>query len=536
MKAVAPHDRPREKLERLGAAGLGDNELLALVLGTGSRARNALDVANDLLHDVGGTHGLTRVAIDDLHRVAGIGRARAAQVLAAVELGRRTLTRGGVERPKLRSPAQLAAYLLPLYGAAAVEQFGVVMLDTKHHLIRVRIIAIGTLDSDGRSSAGSVSRGNGSGRRGHRALSQSPVRRSGAERRRPDSDQPDAQRRHGHGDRRRGSHHPGRPAVLLAARGRRDPPAWLTACRERLLIRLQILTALYFDCFSGASGDMILGALIDAGVKLEDVRQALGSLAITPDTIWTEPVVRGGIRATKFNVRGEAHPPDAHHHHDHELITSTPTPRRNAPTCAQSHRHASIARTGGRVASSSMADESHRTLAEILCLIDSSSLSTRRRIERRISSPARRGRGRHPRHVARSRSSARGGCARFDHRYHGTVFALEQLGVDTIVSSPLNVGGGTIHSAHGRYPVPAPATARLLKGAPIYSGAEQVELVTPTGALLIAATRARSARSRRCVSIRIGYGAGTRDFPNSPNVLRVLIGELDGAAPSRRSS
>ena len=56
---------------------------------------------------------------------------------------------------------------------------------------------------------------------------------------------------------------------------------------------------------------MILGALIDAGVKLEDVRQALGSLAITPDTIWTEPVVRGGIRATKFNVRGEAHPPDA---------------------------------------------------------------------------------------------------------------------------------------------------------------------------------------------------------------------------------
>jgi DNA repair protein RadC len=147
MKAVAPHDRPREKLERLGAAGLGDNELLALVLGSGSRGRNALDLANDLLDDVGGMHGLTRVAIGDLHRVAGIGRARAAQVLAAVELGRRTLTRGGTERPRLRSPAQLAAYLLPLYGAATVEQFGVVMLDTKHHLIRVRIIAIGSLDS-----------------------------------------------------------------------------------------------------------------------------------------------------------------------------------------------------------------------------------------------------------------------------------------------------------------------------------------------------------------------------------------------------
>lgn len=147
MKAVAPHDRPREKLERLGAAGLGDNELLALVIGSGSRERNALDLANDLLDDVGGMHGLTRVAVGDLHRVTGIGRARAAQVLAAVELGRRTLTRGGGGRPKLKSPSQLAAYLLPLYGAAAVEQFGVVMLDTKSHLIRVRIIAIGSLDS-----------------------------------------------------------------------------------------------------------------------------------------------------------------------------------------------------------------------------------------------------------------------------------------------------------------------------------------------------------------------------------------------------
>ena len=99
MKAVAPHDRPREKLERLGPAGLGDNELLALVLGSGSRRRNALDVANDLLDDVGGMPGLTRATVGDLRRVAGIGRARAAQVLAAVELGRRTLARGGGERP-----------------------------------------------------------------------------------------------------------------------------------------------------------------------------------------------------------------------------------------------------------------------------------------------------------------------------------------------------------------------------------------------------------------------------------------------------
>ncbi len=147
MKAVAPHDRPREKLERLGSAGLGDNELLALVLGSGSRRRNALDLANDLLTSVGGMHGLTRVTVGDLRRVAGIGRARAAQVLAAVELGRRTLVRGGGERPNLKSPAQMAAYLLPLYGAGAVEQFGIVMLDSKSRLIRIRIVATGTADS-----------------------------------------------------------------------------------------------------------------------------------------------------------------------------------------------------------------------------------------------------------------------------------------------------------------------------------------------------------------------------------------------------
>jgi DNA repair protein RadC len=147
MKAVAPHDRPREKLERLGTAGLGDNELLALVLGSGSRGRNALDLANQLLEEVGGMHGLTRVTPGHLRRVAGIGRARAAQVLAAVELGRRTLARGAVERPNLKSPAQLATYLLPQYGSGTVEQFGIVMLDSKSRLIRIRLLATGTADS-----------------------------------------------------------------------------------------------------------------------------------------------------------------------------------------------------------------------------------------------------------------------------------------------------------------------------------------------------------------------------------------------------
>jgi uncharacterized protein (TIGR00299 family) protein len=115
----------------------------------------------------------------------------------------------------------------------------------------------------------------------------------------------------------------------------------------------------------------------------------------------------------------------------------------------------------------------------------------------------------------------------------GTVFALEQVGVDRIVSSPLNVGGGTVHSAHGHYPVPAPATIRLLRGAPVYSGAERVELVTPTGALLITGYANEFGPIPAMRVDRVGYGAGTRDFPHSPNVLRVLIGEQDDSAPSQ---
>jgi DNA repair protein RadC len=146
MKDLAPHDRPREKLERLGAAGLGDNELLAVVLGSGSRHTDALALANRLVDHAGGLHGLTRASVHDLCQVPGVGNARAAQVLAAVELGRRTLLRGTGERPRLVFPRQVAAYLLPQFGAASVEQFGVLMLDTKQRVIRIKIIAVGSID------------------------------------------------------------------------------------------------------------------------------------------------------------------------------------------------------------------------------------------------------------------------------------------------------------------------------------------------------------------------------------------------------
>ena len=147
MKAVAAHDRPREKLARAGASALGDNELVAVVLGQGRAGSSVLDLANALLEGIGGVTGLTRARFDDLMRVAGIGSARAAQLLAAVELGRRTVSRGPEERLKVTSPRVIGDYLLARFGNRPVEQFGVVLLDTKHRLMRATVLSVGTLDA-----------------------------------------------------------------------------------------------------------------------------------------------------------------------------------------------------------------------------------------------------------------------------------------------------------------------------------------------------------------------------------------------------
>ena len=147
MKAVAPHDRPREKLQRVGAAGLGDNELLAIVLGQGLPRASVLELANAVLTAVGGLHGLVRATVDELQRVPGIGPARAAQLVAAIEAGRRTLVRGRRERAQILSSRDVADLLVPQYGSKPVEQFGVVLLDTKHRVLRISLLSIGTLDS-----------------------------------------------------------------------------------------------------------------------------------------------------------------------------------------------------------------------------------------------------------------------------------------------------------------------------------------------------------------------------------------------------
>jgi len=146
MKELSLDDRPREKLQRRGARALGDNELVALILGSGSSRAGALGLANELLNVHGGLHGLARSTSHDLVRVPGVGRAKAAQLIAAFELGRRTVAHAPGARVQLRTPREAAAFLLPEFGSRPVEHFGVVLLDSKHRVLRTSVVATGTLN------------------------------------------------------------------------------------------------------------------------------------------------------------------------------------------------------------------------------------------------------------------------------------------------------------------------------------------------------------------------------------------------------
>lgn len=146
MATVPKAERPRERLARLGVDALGDVELLALVVGSGTRAHGALGVAGDLLAVAGGVHGLVRMDLAELDGVSGVGVSRAARVLAAIELGRRTLA-VDAERPRMRRPADVAAFLAPRFGGFPVERFGVMMLDGQQRVVRTAILSMGSVET-----------------------------------------------------------------------------------------------------------------------------------------------------------------------------------------------------------------------------------------------------------------------------------------------------------------------------------------------------------------------------------------------------
>jgi uncharacterized protein (TIGR00299 family) protein len=235
----------------------------------------------------------------------------------------------------------------------------------------------------------------------------------------------------------------------------------------------------YLDCFSGISGDMFLGALVDAGVSprlLEDTVTALDLGA----SMEISRVQRGGIAATKVNVVAPKRGTHQHGRHLREI--------RGIIDKAEISRHAK-----------NISIKIFEALGEAEAEIHSTSIE-------KI----------HFHEVGAVDAIVDIVCA---------AVGAETLAVEEWICSPLNVGGGTVQCAHGTLPVPAPATLKLLRDAPVYSSGPQVELVTPTGAAIVKTLCNRFTSFPAMKVERSGYGAGTREFPDHPNVLRLTIGE-----------
>ncbi len=139
-------DRPREKLLQRGAEVLGTNELLAVLLGTGTRSMSALDLANQILHTAGGLRELAQLSPGRLARLRGVKAARTARLMAALELGRRVVAEPDSPRPSFRTPEEAGRYLLPRFAVRPVEEFGLLILDTRNRLKKLRIISKGNLN------------------------------------------------------------------------------------------------------------------------------------------------------------------------------------------------------------------------------------------------------------------------------------------------------------------------------------------------------------------------------------------------------
>jgi uncharacterized protein (TIGR00299 family) protein len=247
------------------------------------------------------------------------------------------------------------------------------------------------------------------------------------------------------------------------------------------------MKTLYFDCFAGASGDMILGAMVAAGVDPNFLRQQLSLLPVTGFSIDFETVNRSGLSATYARVE------TAHEH-------------------------------------------SHRHLADITQIINGSDLSSSVK-QRAVQIFTR-----------LAEAEARVHNEPIDHvHFHevgaldaivdvvGAAICFDALQVERFACSPIHVGSGMVKMAHGQFPVPPPAVAELLKGVPFYATEIKGELLTPTGAAIITTVCSDYGPIPQMKTETTGYGAGTREYPDFPNVLRVLLGETDaqGATDER---
>jgi len=236
----------------------------------------------------------------------------------------------------------------------------------------------------------------------------------------------------------------------------------------------------YFDCFSGMSGDMTLGALVDAGVPLEKLRKELARIPLKGYQLTAKKVKRAGLRATKVDVL--------------------------------------IKEEGGK-------PRGTRKWRDIRNIINKSSLS--KPVKQKGLSIFKR--------LFEAEARVHGGRYDSIHLHElgaidcvidifGSLIGLDMLGIDTIYSSSLNLGSGSINSEHGLLPVPAPASVELLKGIPVYSSNVSFELTTPTGAVLISSLANGFGPMPHMNISKVGVGAGNRDFKEQPNILRLFVG------------
>jgi uncharacterized protein (TIGR00299 family) protein len=242
----------------------------------------------------------------------------------------------------------------------------------------------------------------------------------------------------------------------------------------------------YFDCASGASGDMLLGAVVDLGLPIADLRAELAKLPLRGYRLEAHGVTRGGLAATKVDVV-----PDG---------------------SVSGHRH----------------------LGDILGLLDTSFLEGE--VRERAAALFRR--------LADAEAAVHGTSVEKVHFHEvgavdsivdivGGVIALHRLGAARFAASPLNLGTGTVSASHGTFAVPPPATARLVAGVPVY-GEGEGELLTPTGALLVTAHASQYGPLPPMRIEKTGHGAGSRETRGRPNVLRLIVGEEAGAEAGER--
>lgn len=234
----------------------------------------------------------------------------------------------------------------------------------------------------------------------------------------------------------------------------------------------------YLDCFSGIAGDMFLAAVLDAElITPRFLSEKLSQLGLGPVRVQTEKVLRQGIAATylRFETESDSHKP----RHWREIRALL---ERSALTSAEKARaiaiFQSLAQAEAKIHSVSVDDVHFHELGALDSILD----------------------------------------------IVGAAIAIEALKVDRWYASRINVGSGTVETAHGKLPVPAPATLELLKGLPVYSSGAEAELVTPTGAAILK----NLAPAFALPSVRfshVGYGAGTKDLPQQPNALRLFVGD-----------